>query len=80
MEEDSRVKLVRNSLEAYPNFPKDGITFQDIFSGVFLKPDALEALMQLMEKKAKSLKGVRTFWIFFSFSSFLFLVLCYKAT
>ena len=60
MEEDSRVKLVRNSLEAYPNFPKDGITFQDIFSGVFLKPDALEALMQLMEKKAKSLKGMCT--------------------
>ena len=57
MEEDSRVKLVQNSLVAYQNFPKPGITFQDIFSGVFLKPDALEALMQLMEEKARSLKG-----------------------
>jgi len=57
MEEDSRVKLVQNSLVAYQNFPKPGITFQDIFSGVFLKPEALEALMQLMEEKAKSLKG-----------------------
>ena len=69
MEGDSRVKLVQNSLVAYQNFPKPGITFQDIFSGVFLKPEALEALMQMMEEKAKSLKGVRTFWIFFSFSS-----------
>ena len=58
MAEDGRVKLVRDSLQAYENFPKEGITFQDIFSGVFLKPDALEALMQLMEDKAKSLKGM----------------------
>ena len=58
MAEDGRVKLVRDSLQAYENFPKEGITFQDIFSGVFLKPDALEALMQLMEDKVKSLKGM----------------------
>ena len=79
MEGDSRVKLVQNSLVAYQNFPKPGITFQDIFSGVFLKPEALEALMQMMEEKAKSLKGMCTKYVLTFFSCSFFPQLCSTA-
>ena len=50
-------KIVQESLVAYKDFPKPGITFQDVFSGIFLKPGALKTLMQLMREKAVSLEG-----------------------
>ena len=53
----TQAKFVRESLVAYKDFPKPGITFQDVFSGIFLKPDALKTLMQLMREKAVSLEG-----------------------
>ena len=41
MSEDKRLEAVRSALKAYPDFPKPGILFQDIF-GVFSNPTALE--------------------------------------
>ena len=55
-QEDRRIQLVKNSLVGYPDFPKPGILFQDLF-GVMLKPEAMSALMSLLRDKAKSLEG-----------------------
>ena len=41
MSEDKRLEAVQAALKAYPDFPKPGILFQDIF-GVFSNPTALE--------------------------------------
>ena len=41
-EEDKRIELVQTSFSSYPDFPKPGILFQDIFA-VFSNPSALEA-------------------------------------
>ncbi len=41
-EEDKRIQLVRSSFSSYPDFPKPGILFHDIFA-VFSNPIALEA-------------------------------------
>jgi len=41
MSEDKRLEAVKAALKAYPDFPKPGILFQDIF-GVFSNPTALE--------------------------------------
>ena len=40
-QKDSRVQTVRDAFEVYPDFPKPGVTFMDIF-GVFRNPQALE--------------------------------------
>lgn len=48
--------MVKDSIVAYPDFPKPGIVFQDVF-GVMLNPAALKALMELVREKAASLKG-----------------------
>jgi len=42
MTEDKRLETVQTALKAYPDFPKPGILFQDIFA-VFSSPTALEA-------------------------------------
>ena len=53
---DSRLTLLKENIEAYPDFPKKGIIFQDIF-GAMRKNEVLEALMSLVEDHAKSLEG-----------------------
>lgn len=47
---------MKENIEAYPDFPKKGIIFQDIF-GAMRKKEVLEALMSLVEDHAKSLEG-----------------------
>jgi len=54
--EDQRIQLVKANLTAYPDFPKPGVVFQDIF-GAMLNPAALKALFELVTEKAASLKG-----------------------
>ncbi|XP_023321825.1 adenine phosphoribosyltransferase [Eurytemora carolleeae] len=54
-EEDKRIQLVRSSFSSYPDFPKPGILFHDIFA-VFSNPIALEALFSLAKDYAESLK------------------------
>jgi len=53
--DDSRVQTVRDAFELYPDFPKPGIQFMDIF-GVFKTPRALEALISLAVELALSHK------------------------
>ena len=43
---DKRVETVRRAIKEYPDFPKKGIMFQDIF-GVLLDPEANAALNDL---------------------------------
>ena len=54
--EDQRLKILKYNIESYPDFPKKGICFQDIF-GAMRKSEPLLALMSLVEDYANSLKG-----------------------
>ena len=40
---EKRIEIVKNAIKEYPDFPKKGIMFQDIF-GVLLNPEANTAL------------------------------------
>merc|ERR1712215_19725 len=51
MSNNEKLKLVKNAINEYPDFPKPGIMFQDVF-GVFAKPDACQALMDLARSHA----------------------------
>lgn len=44
---DNRVKNIRNCVASYPDFPKEGITFRDIFP-VLRNPSAFEDLISLI--------------------------------
>ena len=48
---EDKIELVKNAINEYPDFPKPGIMFQDVF-GVFAKPDACQALMDLARSHA----------------------------
>ena len=52
---DQRLKLLKDNIKAYPDFPKAGIVFQDIF-GAMRKGPVLKALMELVKEYAESLK------------------------
>ena len=54
--EDQRLEILKDAIEFYPDFPKKGICFKDIF-GAMRKSEPLLALMSLVEDYAKSLKG-----------------------
>ena len=49
---DSNLAIVKSSIDSFPNFPKDGVNFKDVFS-VFRNPTALKALMALVKDKAR---------------------------
>ncbi len=53
---DSLIKEVKEAIKPYPDFPKEGITFQDIF-GAMRKADVLKALITLVQNHARGLKG-----------------------
>lgn len=55
-QKDPRIELVKQNIEAYVDFPKAGIVFQDIF-GAMRKTKVLTALMELTKDHAKSLQG-----------------------
>ena len=51
------LNLVKSKVKSYPDFPKPGIVFKDIF-GALADPDGLSALMELLRRKAtKEWKG-----------------------
>jgi len=50
------IELVKASIRPYPDFPKPGVCFQDLF-GVYANPEASEALKCLLKHKAKELDG-----------------------
>jgi adenine phosphoribosyltransferase len=48
----SNLEIVKENIKSFPNFPKDGINFKDIFA-VFRHPQALKALIELVTEKAR---------------------------
>lgn len=54
--EDPRIKLLLDNIQPYPDFPKPGIVFQDIF-GAMRKAPVLKCLMELTQEHAKKLEG-----------------------
>ena len=56
LEEDPRVAYVRSKIKSYPDFPKDGIDFKDIFVAM-RDPKALENLIEVVKDKAVAMKG-----------------------
>ena len=55
-EKDPRMKLLKENIKPYPDFPKKGIVFQDIF-GAMRKTSVLKSLMELVQEYAKKLRG-----------------------
>ena len=53
MNDNEKLKLVKDAIKEYPDFPKPGIMFQDIF-GVLADPEAGKALMDLATGHAVS--------------------------
>lgn len=47
MEQKKKLELVKNHIESYPDFPKPGILFRDVFS-VLRNPSAFRALQDVM--------------------------------
>lgn len=52
----SDIELVIKHIKSYPNFPKPGILFRDIFS-IFNNTEATKALQSLISTHCSSLKG-----------------------
>merc|ERR1711863_100183 len=55
-EKDPRMKLLKENIQPYLDFPKKGVDFQDIF-GAMRKASVLKSLMELVQQYAKKLKG-----------------------
>lgn len=53
---DNRLTLLRTQIRDYPDFPKPGILFKDVFS-LFSDPECFPVLMELVCEKAASMKG-----------------------
>ena len=53
---DARLRLVQSRLRSYPDFPKPGILFYDLFS-VLGDAEANEALMSVVKDVASGMKG-----------------------
>jgi len=51
MEKSEKLKIVKEAVRTYPNFPKEGIIYRDIF-GIFQNVIALRALKDLMVEHA----------------------------
>ncbi|XP_066587063.1 adenine phosphoribosyltransferase [Prorops nasuta] len=47
MEKQQKLEIVKNAIKSYPNFPKPGIIFRDIFS-IFCNINAMKALKDLL--------------------------------
>ena len=48
----SNLEIVKENIKSFPNFPKDGVNFKDIFA-VLRHPQALKALIALVTEKAR---------------------------
>ncbi|XP_066985433.1 uncharacterized protein Aprt [Macrobrachium rosenbergii] len=51
---DERIETIRDKIGTYPDFPKPGILFRDIFS-VLSDPPSFGVLIKLMEERVKKL-------------------------
>ena len=54
-QEDPRIKYVRSKIKSYPNFPKKGVDFKDLFSAM-RDTRALTYLVELVKEKAIKMK------------------------
>ena len=54
--EDPRIKMLKENIQPYPDFPKQGIVFQDIF-GAMRKAPVLKVLMELIQEDARKNRG-----------------------
>jgi adenine phosphoribosyltransferase len=54
--EDPKLTVFKAGIEAYADFPKKGILFQDIF-GAMKKPESFQALMELVKENAQKMSG-----------------------
>ncbi|KAK9872415.1 hypothetical protein WA026_017874 [Henosepilachna vigintioctopunctata] len=52
---ESKKQLIKDNIQSYPDFPKPGIIFRDIFS-ILHKPDLFSVLRELLTATAKSFK------------------------
>ena len=55
-DEDLRIKLLKENIQFYPDFPKQGVIFQDIF-GAMRKAPVLKVLMELIQENARKFQG-----------------------
>ena len=55
-DEDLRIKLLKENIQFYPDFPKQGVIFQDIF-GAMRKAPVLKVLMELIQEYARKFQG-----------------------
>ena len=56
-DEDLRIKLLKENIQFYPDFPKQGVIFQDIF-GAMRKAPVLKVLMELIQEYARKFQGI----------------------
>jgi len=49
---EARLKVLKESIESYPDFPKPGVNFKDIFS-VMRHPEGYAAMLELVKEKAR---------------------------
>ncbi|XP_022200409.1 adenine phosphoribosyltransferase [Nilaparvata lugens] len=56
-DKQKKLDLVRDSIGSYPDFPKPGILFRDIF-GVLRNPKASECLFELILEEVKKLPSI----------------------
>ena len=54
--EDPRISYVRSKIKSYPDFPKKGIDFKDLFSAM-RDTKALGYLIDLVKEKSREMKG-----------------------
>ncbi|XP_012276939.1 adenine phosphoribosyltransferase [Orussus abietinus] len=54
MDKNEKLKIVKDAIKSYPNFPKDGVLFRDIFS-VFQDVEATRAMKDLLIEHVASL-------------------------
>ncbi|KAK5648981.1 hypothetical protein RI129_003873 [Pyrocoelia pectoralis] len=50
----SKINLIKNTIKSYPDFPKPGVLFRDIFA-VLNQPDVAAVLYEVLCEEAKSI-------------------------
>ncbi|CAH1391652.1 unnamed protein product [Nezara viridula] len=56
MSMDEKLRIVKENIRSYPDFPKKGVLFRDVFS-VFSNTQALKALMDLIVDHVSSIQS-----------------------
>ena len=50
--ESDHLEIFKSSIQSFPNFPKEGVNFKDVFA-TFRSPKALKSLLELVKDKAR---------------------------